>query len=192
MTGSPGPARAGPRGTAFGALAIFLPLCALLTWWGYTQRDVAAGVPGWQPPAAALVIASILAAGGPALLLALVVDNHARLRVVFRPRGGKTLTAVGLALITPMAVVNFWPWLSGPLAVTMLLLSIEETGQLHPDLAAMVPAGLAVFVIFSLGWYGVGALLISGIRRRPLRFAGFVLCWWAIYGGVLLFAGYRG
>ena len=109
MMSTRGLTRAHPRTTALGALAILLPLFAALLWWGFHHR-YAPGDPeilnNGSLSVVSLLVASCLVAGGPALLMALVLANHGRLRTVFRPTWGKAFTAVflGGCVETPFVV----------------------------------------------------------------------------------------
>lgn len=179
----PIPNRASPRTTALGALAIFLPLFALLLWWAYAYR-VGPLTDGRSAPmdgtlrGAAAVIAAALAAGGPSVGLALLLANRRRLRAMLRVRPKRIFTSLVLALITPIGVLNWFPVILGAFAVSI----VDDPWFFW----RFFPAGIA---LATLAWYPVVSLIASGVRSHCLRFAVFALAWWSIYGTALLNLG---
>lgn len=174
------PHRADRRTTAHGALTIFLPLFALFLWWTLIHR---AGElhPIWA------IVAAILAAAGPAVVLAELLANVTRLHIVFHYHWSRVVHAVLLGFVTPVAVISGFPTLAGPTALVGLFAGLGVGMSVGESLRGML-ALLVVVPIAALAWYPVVCLLASGIANHRHRFAVFVLLWWSLYGGLALFA----
>lgn len=181
MTGRPASART----TALGALTIFLPLAGVLIWWAIVHMvdpDNTGSLIGIGTlPARAAVLAALLAAAGPAVLTALFLAKLGRLRAIMTPTRQHVGLAMFLALLTPVATVQWLPFTSGMFMVVGLVRG--------PVSAWLVVAG--AFALLTLAWYPAVSL-VAGVRHRSLRLAVFAFVWWSIYGTVLLAQGYRG
>lgn len=176
---APLPHRADARTTALGALAIFLPLLAGLLWWAFTHAM--AGLPVLWAVAAALI-----AAAGPAVLLAELLANATRLSVVFHFHWSRVVHAALLGFATPVAVIHGFPTLAGPTALVGLFGGLSAGLSLADSFAGVL--ALVVVVPFAaLAWYPIVCLLASGIPDHRRRFAVFALLWWSFYGALALF-----
>ena len=173
------PHRADRRTTALGMLAIFLPLFALFLWWGFTHR--AGGLFAvWG------IAAAILAAAGPAVVLAELLANVTRLHTVFHFHGSRVVHAALLGFVTPVAVINGFPTIAGTTALVGVFGGLGVGMSLGESLRGIL-ALLVVVPIAALAWYPVVCLLASGIQDHRRRFAAFVLLWWSLYGALALF-----
>ena len=184
MPRTPPKARATPRTTALGAVAIFVPLFTALLWWAFAHRVApvaASGRPafGTLSPAAA-VFAAVFAAAGVAVIAALARANRRRLRAVLRPNRGRVIASIVLAFLIPVMVVEWRPLVLG-LSVVNLLSYPTWRGAIG------VPA---VLTLATAIWYPITGLIISGVRERRLRFFVFALAWWSCYAGALLIWGF--
>lgn len=182
--------------TALGALTIFLPLFALLIWWASVHRiappeggdglPIDGTLPGWMA-----VVSAALVAGGAAVVAALILANHDRLRAVLRLRRGRMGLASLLALVTPVTIVS---WLPMPYAFVGYLAGSGLIFGMFASLLAAVGV-LGVILLFwlalTLVWSVPVNLVISGVRSRLLRGAILALIWWAVYGAWLLADGYQ-
>jgi len=195
MNGPATPAhRVSARTTALTTLAIFIPLFGLLLWWAFEYRvvPVAAGaVPriGTLPPVVG-VFATLFAAAWPALLVALLLANRARLRAVFRPSRRRIVGALVLSFLTPWAVISWVPWIIGGFGV-LVLLEIPGASAFDPQSLLSIGAYLGALALAALVWYPAACLLVSGIRSHWLQVAGFALTFWAAYALHLLVSGYQ-
>lgn len=173
------PLRADRRTTALGVLAIFLPLVAVLLWWAFTRR--AAELPlGWA------LLAAVVAAVGPALVLAELVANANRLATVFHFAWSRVIHAVLLAIVTPVAVIHGFPTLAGTTGIAGLIGGLTAGAPFGAVWREMLPF-LVMVPFAALAWYPVVCLLASGIPDHRRRFAVFVQLWWSIYGWLALF-----
>ena len=173
------PHRADARTTARGAFAIFLPLCAGLLWWAVTHSM--AGLPAIWAVAAALI-----AAAGPAVLLAELLANVTRLPVVFQFHWSRIVHAALLGFATPVAVIHGFPTLAGPTALIGLIGGLGAGFGLAESFAGVL-ALIVVVPLAALAWYPTVCLLASGIPDHRRRFAVFALLWWSLYGALALF-----
>lgn len=176
---APSPHRADLRTTALGALAILAPLFALLLYWAFAHSG--AGLPAvWA------VIAAFVAAAGPAVVLAELVANAARLDVVFRFHRSRVVHAALLGFVTPVAVIHGFPTIAGTTALVGLVGGLGAGLSLGQSIAG-VGALLVMVPIAALAWYPVVCLMASGIADHRRRFAVFVLLWWSVYAALALF-----
>lgn len=180
----PPAARVPARSTALGAATLFLPLAAVLIWWTLQHRLDPGLAPrpglGTLPPFAGLA-AAILAAAGPSVLAALFLANRRRLLAVLRVTRQKAGGAMILALLTPVATLQWWPLTAG------LFLTL---GLVRGPAATLITVP-AIYALLTLAWFVPVALILSGIRHAGLRAAVFALVWWSGYGIVLLRDGYH-
>ena len=131
-------------------------------------------------PLTAVPFALVLAYGVAAIAV-LFWGNRHRLRRVFRWNWGRVMGAAALALVTPVAVFDWVPWILGGLTA-MLFVPMIATGDLW---------GLGIMMLAVALWYPVSALIVSGTRSRWLRFGLFCLMFWSGYAGLVLFTGVR-
>ena len=132
-------------------------------------------------PLTAVPFALVLAYGVAAIVV-LFWSNRHRLRRVFRWNLGRVIGALALALVMPLAVFDWLPWILGGVAAMLFVPLAVSTGDLW---------GLGI-VLLAVGlWYPVAALIVSGTRSRWLRFGLFCLMFWAGYSGLVLFTGVR-
>jgi hypothetical protein len=106
-----------------------------------------------------------------ALLITLFRCNLHRMRAVLRPNIGRLVGSFILAFITPFGFFGISP-------VTVGFVS------LGPD-----PLMILLFGAVMIGWYVPSCLLISGLKNRFWRFAGFCLMFWASASAVMLLSG---
>lgn len=133
-------------------------------------------------------VASLVFGAGAGLLVALVTLHRGRWRQVFRLSRARIIGALALAALTPLAVYGGIPWILLP---TLLFSAYPFlSGQASGSLALLVfaPATLAVAIMIA---YPISCLLVAGLRRKLLRFAGFTLVWWSAYCLLLLLLGVR-
>jgi hypothetical protein len=130
----------------------------------------------------AVPFAAIFALGF-ALLLTLAHTNRDRLRAVLRPSRGRIIGAVVLALLTPIAVFSWVPWVLGGWVVFAAFLVFEER-SMEPFLAA-----IALITAAAGLWYPAAALIISGLHSLILRVAAFALMFWTAYSAIILVVG---
>ena len=160
------------------ALPMAVLIWALAVFW---RAPMLVGQPGMVfvvSPLTAVPFALVLAYGVAAIAV-LFWGNRHRLRRVFRWNWGRVMGAAALALVTPVAVFDWVPWILGGLTA-MLFVPMVATGD---------PWGLGI-VLLAVGlWYPVAALIVSGTRSRWLRFGLFCLMFWAGYAALVLFGG---
>jgi hypothetical protein len=172
--------RAPPHVTALGAATVFVPLFAALLFWVFVHRvaPMPQGSvlrPEHSLPPLVAILAAAFAAGGAALLSALILANVARLGALFRPRRSKFVTAAILALITPVAVRGLWG------------VPFASDAWHHGGFFRFV----GLWVVIGLAWYPGTTILVSGIRSKLLRVFAFALIWWQIWGIAVMIEGFR-
>lgn len=106
-----------------------------------------------------------------ALLIILFRCNFHRMRAVLRPNIGRLFGSFILAFLTPFMIVGVFPVTVGLLLVGGELLLI------------------LLFGAVMIGWYLPTCLLISGLKSRFWRLAGFCLMFWASVSAVMLVSG---
>jgi hypothetical protein len=111
----------------------------------------------------------------------LFVANRSRLWVVFRLSRGRLIGSFALAIVTPFAVVNWLPFITG-----IALLNIIDF-VIQPTWDSAIPT-LAFFGIAAL-WYPVSCLIVSGINSHWTRFWLFSLMFWSVYPTHILWSG---
>lgn len=189
------PQRTPASTTALGALTVFAPLFAIILWWASLHRIAPVTAPDGVPEAASLplwvaALAAAFAAAGPAVIAALILANHARMRGLLRFRRGRLLIAAILALATPVALLGWAPVIYGAviwLGLTGAIMALVASPMVLVGLALV----LGLWVALTLVWFVPVTLVISGIRARLLRVFILALIWWAIYGAWLLADGYQ-
>lgn len=88
-----------------------------------------------------------------------------------------------LALLTPIVVFSWVPWVLGGLLVFGAFLLPEEGS---PEVLLTSVA----FVTAATGlWYPAAALIVSGLRSRYARVTAFTLMFWTAYSAVILTLG---
>jgi hypothetical protein len=133
-------------------------------------------------------VASLVFASGTALLLAILLQNRGRYRQVFRISRARLIGAAALAALTPLGIFSGVPWILLPMLV-FLIAAASSTGAGLGGMA--IPMMAATLVIAITLAYPIACLLVSGLRNRFLRFAGFTLVWWSAYCLVLMLFGLR-
>lgn len=123
-------------------------------------------------PLTAIPFALILGYG-LATIFGLLLANRHRLRGVLRLTRGHIIGALALALVTPMVIYDWLPW---------IVLGL---------LAFVIPFGILPAVILTLLWYPVACLIVSGTKSKLLRFGLFCLMFWATYSAQMLLFGVR-
>lgn len=164
------------RRVRWAALPMAVLIWALAVFW---RAPMLVGQPSMVfvvSPLTAVPFALVLAYG-VAVIAVLFWGNRHRLRRVLRWNLGRVMGTVALACVTPVAVVDWLPWILGGLTL-FVLGNLLGVGLLA--LVSAVAAGL---------WYPVSALIVSGTRSRWLRFGLFCLMFWAGYAALVLFGG---
>ena len=119
---------------------------------------------------------SIVLGYGITMLGWLILRTKGHVWATFKPTLGRIIGAFCLAMVTPLAVFSYLPWIVG---------------------------GLIPFVFFAAPFWGTGVTLLATalayplstmiVRhtydRRLLRFGLFCLTFWTAYAGHMLYSG---
>lgn len=137
---------------------------------------------------AASALASFVFASGVALLLAILLLNRGRYRHVFRMSRARLIGTAALAALAPLLIFSGIPWLLLPMILfgVHAAFSVPYGFEARPVLAAIALLLAAVAVAFP-----ISCLLVSGLRSKLARLAGFTLIWWSAYCLILLLFGLR-
>lgn len=129
-------------------------------------------------------LTSLVFAAGAALLIAILLQNRGRYRQVFRLSRARVIGAAVLAALAPLVIFSGVPWILLP----MLIFSASIAFSARSGLAT-IPMLVATPIIAMAVAYPISCLLVSGLRKKLLRFAGFTLIWWSAYCFVLMLPG---
>lgn len=131
-------------------------------------------------------LTSLVFAAGVALLIAILLQNRGRYRQVFRLSRARVIGAAVLAALAPLVILSGVPWILLP----TLIFGASAAFSAESGLAA-IPMLVATLIIATAVAYPISCLLVSGLRKKLLRFAGFTLIWWSAYCFVLMLLGLR-
>ncbi len=138
------------------------------------------------PALSALV--SFIFAAGPALLLAILLRSRGRYRQVFRIGRARLIGAAALAALAPVVIFSGAPWV----LLAMLIFGVWAALATPAGPGAMaIPMLVGTFLVAVALAYPLSCLLVSGLRKRLVRLAGFTLVWWSAYCLVLMLFGLR-
>lgn len=129
-------------------------------------------------------LTSLVFAAGVALLIAILMQSHGRYRQVFHFSRARVIGAAVLAALAPLVIFSGVPWILLP----MLIFGASVAFSAGSGLAA-IPMLVATLIIAMAVAYTISCLLVSGLRKRLARFAGFSLIWWSAYCFVLMLMG---
>lgn len=143
---------------------------------------------GWRPtlldpstrgapvPLVIAIAASLVLGYGIAMLGWLLRATKGQVRYTFRPTRGRIIGAFCLAMVTPIVVFSYLPWVMGGLAPLML-------GS-EPLFA------IAIMLMATALTYPLAAMIVRHTYdRRWLRLGLFALSFWTAYAGHLLYSG---
>ncbi|HQU67959.1 MAG TPA: hypothetical protein PLI43_07145 [Albidovulum sp.] len=131
-------------------------------------------------------LTSLVFAAGVALLIAILLQNRGRYRQVFRFSRARVIGAAVLAALAPVVIYSGLPWILLP-GLIFGAAVIFSTGSVFEA----IPMLIVVPLIATAVAYPISCLLVSGLRKRLGRFAGFTLIWWSAYCLVLMLYGLR-
>lgn len=144
----------------------------------------------WRAPLLLLHDVYWLAGPVSAMLLALWIGyaisvivllfwrNRHRLRSVLRPNKGRMITSILLALLTPFGMVGKAPLTWGAVALMLSFAPLKMLVFIFPKLLPLILCN-----------YPISAVVISGVKQKPLRTAIFCLILWAEVAALVLWRG---
>lgn len=157
------------------AVVLTLTLWAVFLVWRFPNIDPTNSQILYRPNLITSLPLCFVFAYGLSTLMSLFIANYDRLNVVLYPNTGRMAGAVILMLFTPVAMMDWIPWIVLGVVPFMIFRSTEEA-------AVLVLLGFAL-------WYLPSCLLVSGVKNRWLRFWLFCLMFWSACAAVILFSG---
>ena len=125
-----------------------------------------------------------LALGG---LTHLFLSARTQLPKVLRPRIWRILPAVLMAILTPVAVFNWVPWLAGTF-IGRGLIPIG-LGAGFGDSVILIVMSLIATILLATLWYVPSCLILARLDTKPVRAAAYALLWCGAYAAILLATG---
>lgn len=143
--------------------------------------------PAIKPKGLAALPFATLFAFGLSVVITLATANRHRWKAVLYPNRARIIGATVLALVTPVVVFSWVPWIIGGLVVVLGSFALSSETQR----ISTVLYGLVIFVAATALWYPVACLIVSGLQSRRMRVAVFSLMFWTAYSAVILILGTR-
>jgi hypothetical protein len=134
---------------------------------------------GTPVPLPLAVLFSLIIGYGLAMLGWLIARTKWQVFETFRPTRGRILGAFSLAMVMPIAVFSYVPWII--VTLPFIALGAGLKGVVYAIPAILLPSLLA---------YPIAAMILRHTyQRRALRFALFALCFWTAYSAHMLWSG---
>lgn len=110
-----------------------------------------------------------------AMLWWLIRQTRGQFWATFRPTRGRIISAICLALVTPMVVVNWLPW----------IILLAAAPVVSVNIGAVALMGAACLIVYPLA----AMILRHTYQRRLLRLGLFSLYFWGVYACLMLWHG---
>jgi len=158
-------------------LALILGALVLAAYQFFWRGTLMVGPPPVETvPQALSVLLSFIVGYGIAMLFWLINQTKGQIWPTFRPTSGRIIAAVVVAMLMPVVVFSYLPWIVGGLLIFMM------AGE---PLVALAIAGAATAIAYPI----TSMIVRHTYDRRVLRFGMFCVMFWAGYSAFLLLFG---
>ncbi|MGJ8610549.1 MAG: hypothetical protein ACSHWY_05620 [Octadecabacter sp.] len=166
-----------PKYTPPRAIALTLGLVIFALYQVARRPDLLASSKLGDPaPLGLALLFSAIMGYGLTMLVWLMWRTYGQIWYTFRPTRGRVIGAFCLAMVAPIVVFSYVPWIIGP--ILFFSLASEPLHVLEWATYATLAA------------YPIAAMIVRHTyQRRLLRIGLFALCFWTAYSAHMLWAG---
>ncbi|MEL0436548.1 hypothetical protein [Phycobacter sp. K97] len=142
-------------------------------WWR-VERGEYLHILGDPAPLPIALLAALIFGQALAMICWLLANVRSAGLTALRPTRGRLISAISLALVTPVQIVAWFPW---------IVIGLMPFAMYQPSfLWSLVPILLPVYPLAALIQYHT-------YQRKWLRFGLFCLYFWGVYGFHILWSG---